>query len=99
MNNDTYNVNDGTDQVQIIKQSPYYDKQSPYYDNEILPPTLLQLKDNFTILSTNIECINTKFNELDVFVQGLREKGFEFSAICFYANHGNIVIMIAQISS
>ncbi len=74
MNNDGYNVNDGTDQVQITKHSPYY-------DNEILLPKLSQLKDNFTILSTNIECRNAKFNELDVFVHDLREKGFEFNAI------------------
>ncbi len=62
-------------QVQVIKHSPYY-------DNDILVPKLLSMKDNFTILSTNIESINAKHSELEIFVNELREKGFEFSAIC-----------------
>ncbi len=48
----------------------------------MLVPKLLSMKDNFTILSTNIESINAKHSELEVFVHELREKGFEFSAIC-----------------
>ena len=38
----------------------------------------------FCILSstTSIESIRAKFDELSIFVQELRETGFEFSAIC-----------------
>ncbi len=45
-------------------------------------PVLLPKRDNFCILSTNIESINAKFGELEVFVQQLREQNFEFIAIC-----------------
>ncbi len=39
---------------------------------------LLPKRDNFCILSTNIESINAKFGELEVFVQQLMEQNFEF---------------------
>ncbi len=63
------------DQLQIIKHSSYY-------DNETLVPLLTSKKDNFHILCSNIESINAKFDELNIFVQLLREKDFEFDAIC-----------------
>ncbi len=72
---DGYNEAEEIIQVQVINHSAYY-------DNDILVPKLLSMKDNFTILSTNMECINDKHNELEIFVHELREKGFGFSAIC-----------------
>ncbi len=48
----------------------------------MLVPKLLSMKDNITILSTNIECINAKHSELEIFGHDLREKGFKLSAIC-----------------
>ncbi len=38
--------------------------------------------DNVCILSINIEYLNTTFNELDIFVQELRENNLEFIEIC-----------------
>ncbi len=55
------------------------------------------MKNNFTILSTNIQCINAKHSELDIFVHDLREKGFEFSTICiqksWLSNHDHYAPM------
>ncbi len=65
----------GIEQIHVINHSPYY-------DNDILIPVLLAKRDIFCIFSTNIECFSANFNELNVFVQELREKNFEFSALC-----------------
>ncbi len=48
----------------------------------MLIAALLPKTDNCCILSTNIESINAKFSELDIFVQIFREQHFDFSAIC-----------------
>ena len=39
-------------------------------------------KGAFTILSTNITCLNAKFDELSIFIQDLKQNGLFFSAIC-----------------
>ena len=36
----------------------------------------------FTILSTNIVCLNAKFDELSIFIQDLKQNGLFFSAKC-----------------
>ncbi len=66
---------EGIEQVQVINHSSYY-------DNDILIPVWLPKTDSFCILITNIESINAKFSELDIFVQTLREQKIEFRAIC-----------------
>ncbi len=68
---------EGIEQVQVINHSSYY-------NNDMLIPVLLPKADNFCILGTNVESINAKFSELDIFVQTLREQKFEFSAICIH---------------
>ncbi len=68
---------DGIDQVQVINHSPYY-------DNEMIITELLPRRDTFCILSTNIKSISAKFNELEVFIQELRDNNFGFSAICLH---------------
>ncbi len=75
LDDEVYNDAEEINLVQVIKHSPYY-------DNDMLVPKLLSMKDNFIILSTNIECINAKQSELEVFVHDPRNNGFEFSAIC-----------------
>ena len=64
--------------INIIKHSPYVDD---VYQ-------LLESKENcFTVLSSNIDSVRAKFDELTAFVVELRQKGFEFSAICLQECH------------
>jgi len=67
--------NDENDQIQIIKHSSYY-------DNDKLNSLIKSNNNSFSILSTNIQSLNAKFDELNIFVNDLRDKHFEFSAIC-----------------
>ena len=67
--------NEDTDQPQIIRHSSYYD-----YENLI--PTLCKSKNNFSILSTNIQSINAKIDQLRIFVDILKQHNYVFSAIC-----------------
>ena len=60
--------------LQVIKHSSYYDNKF----NSIID----QHKGNFCILSTNIQSINTKFDELYAYIHDLRQHNFEFGAIC-----------------
>ncbi len=55
---------------------------SSYYDSEKLASTLQKCKNKFTILSTNIQSINAKIDELRLFVENLKTFNFMFSAIC-----------------
>ena len=59
-------------------------RNSPYYDNEQFTKLIKKKQGNklFTILSTNIESVNAKIDELIIFIETLREVNFEFSAIC-----------------
>ena len=59
-------------------------RNSPYYDNEQFTKLINEKQGNkhFTILSTNIESVNAKIDELIIFIETLREVNFEFSAIC-----------------
>ena len=57
-------------------------KHSPYYDEESLHDLLKSKKGQFCILSTNIESIFAKFDELKLFVEVLNDMNFSFSAIC-----------------
>ncbi len=36
----------------------------------------------FSILSTNIQCISTIFDELKIFIEMFKQLNLEFSAIC-----------------
>jgi len=72
MNN---NENDESDQIQIIKHSSYYDTNKLY-------SLIKHKKTCFSILSTNIQSLNAKFDELTIFINDLKDKDFEFSAIC-----------------
>ncbi len=44
--------------------------------------TRTQNKNNFTILSTNIQSLRATFDELYIFIEHLRTLNLEFSAIC-----------------
>ncbi len=64
LNTETDDENEPFDQSQIISHSPYYE-----VDNLI--STLSQSKNTCTILSTNIQSIRAKFNELKIFIEYL----------------------------
>ena len=57
--------------------------QSSYYDLETFSELLNSKGNNFSILSTNIESINAKFSEIEIFINSLREKKLTIDAICF----------------
>ena len=72
--NDSESEDDESNQVQVISHSPYYN------DNIY---TFLPSKSNyFSIFSSNIDSVNSKFSELTEFIDTLRKLNFEFSAIC-----------------
>ena len=54
---------------------------SHYFDIDTLVSELTNAKDDFTLLSLNIECLNAKFDKLCAFLHILSEKGLKFSAI------------------
>ena len=61
---------------------PILISHSSYYDHDSLISTLTRNKNQFSILSTNIQCISAKFDELKIFIETLKQSNLEFSAIC-----------------
>ena len=57
-------------------------KKSSYYDDENFLKFIENKQECFTVLSSNIESVHSKFNDLLLFIEQLREYNFEFSAIC-----------------
>ena len=68
-------INDDDNEYNILKKSPYMDIPS-------IKNHLEMNKGAFTILSTNIACLNAKFVEPCIFIQDLKQNGPFFSAIC-----------------
>ena len=62
-------------EIEVVKHSSYFDDDSLY-------SLLEQHKDKFCILSTNIQSMNAKFDELEVLIDVLRKKDILFDAIC-----------------
>ena len=57
-------------------------KHSPYYDTNQFQDLLKNNVNSFTILSSNIESINSKITDMQVFIEELRLNSLELSAIC-----------------
>ena len=55
---------------------------SSYYDNEKFTNFLATGNKYFSVFSSNIESINTKHAELELFIEQLKQQNFRFSAIC-----------------
>ena len=79
-NNDLNNILetnefDSNDELQTTRRSSYYDLDN--FDK-------LTRKTNkcFSIISTNIQSLNSKFSELEAFVDDLSKNNFKFSVIC-----------------
>ena len=54
----------------------------------------MDTNDRFSVLSTNIQSINSKFNELKAFVEELGRNHFKFSVIYVYRKLGNLTVMM-----
>ena len=84
----------GVDKNSLLKQIDPYPEEyeeneepviidhSSYHDLEDLISVLQKHKNQFSIFSTNIESINSKIDELKIFVEILYSSGVSFSAIC-----------------
>ena len=55
---------------------------SSYYDNEKFTNFLATGNKYFSVFSSNIESINAKYAELELFIEQLKQQKFKFSAIC-----------------
>ena len=55
---------------------------SPYYSHDKLSDILVDQKAKFSVLSLNVQSINSKFDKLILFIEGLKINNFEFGAIC-----------------
>ncbi len=60
-----------TDGDNAIFDQPQIISHSPYYKADNLISTLSQSKNKFSILSTNIQSIRAKFDELKIFIEYL----------------------------
>jgi len=61
---------------------PQIIEHSQYYDSTNLLPALIENKNGFSILSTNIQSINAKIDHLRISIENLKTQGYEFNAIC-----------------
>ena len=55
---------------------------SPYQDFDKLKSTLKNSKNQFSIFSTNIQSVRAKIDELNIFIESLKNINYSFSAIC-----------------
>ena len=66
---------DGMNQINIINHSSYYDVDT-------FSALADKTKGCFTVLSTNIQSVNSKFSEFELFIAELKLINFKFSIIC-----------------
>ena len=62
-------------------------KHSPYYSVSKLPTFLCLEKDNFIILSINIDGLLSKIDELRILLELLKKQNIIFDAICIQESH------------
>ena len=67
---------------EMIITEPNLIRQSSYYDYDKFKQLANTSQQCFTILSSNIQSINTKFDELKAYVTYLSTINFKFSVIC-----------------
>lgn len=78
-NNDLINILDTND---VENYEPQLIRRSSYYDFDKFSKLTQINTTRFSILSTNIQSINSKFNELEAFVEELSSNNFKFNVIC-----------------
>ena len=57
-------------------------KHSSYYDSDQFFKLARTHTHNFSILTTNIESLNSEYDELIVYIEELHKINFKFSMIC-----------------
>ena len=57
-------------------------KHSSYYDSDKFLKLARSHTNNFSILTTNIESLNSKYDELIVYIEELHKINFKYSVIC-----------------
>ena len=70
------NVQDNNEDEEVVMFH-----HSPYYQDRLIE-VLKANESKFTIIRTNIESINSKFSELEAFVEELYSNNIKISAIC-----------------
>ena len=70
-----FNVDEPDNSVTLINHSHYFD-----HDSAI--KLLKEHTNNFIIFSTNIASIRSKFDELTIFIDELKQNNVKFGAIC-----------------
>ena len=78
-NNDLINILDAN---LIDNCEPQLIRRSSYYDTDKFTELTQTKKSSFSVLSTNIQSINSKFNELEAFIEELSSNNFKFNVIC-----------------
>ena len=76
--------------LDIILKSGGYDgdelptiQRSSYYNCTEFSKICEANKDNFSVLSYNIESMHAKLHELDIFIEEVKRFDFKFSVLCF----------------
>ncbi len=70
------------DDISEFEQEHCIIKHSSYHDFDKLVSVLKSHKNKFCVFSQNIQSIGAKWNELQIFIQRLKNQGLFFSAIC-----------------
>ena len=65
-----------------LESEPNIIKHSSYHDFDKLVTILKGSKNRFSIFSQNIQSLNAKWNDLDIFIEMLQRHGVFFSALC-----------------
>lgn len=89
-NTDNFNSNiAGPSLNNIVNENDIYSEEepnilqhSPYVNFKGLIDILTTKNEVFKCLSINIQCLNAKFDSLQVYIQHLRDNGCHFEAIC-----------------
>ena len=66
----------------IMKQMNPKQFVTHHNDYDTFNELIINTNDNFSVLSTNVQSINSKFNELEAFVEELGNTNFKFGVIC-----------------
>ena len=64
------------------EDEPCIIKHSSYYESDKLIEVMRKNKNRFSVLSTNIQSISSKMNELKLYIERLMKQDCVFSAIC-----------------
>ena len=76
-------------------------RRSSYYDLDSFHKLTSSTNKCFSILSTNIQSINAKFNELEAFVEDLGKHNFKFSVIClqetWLSDNDDLCLFLCQV--